>query len=165
MHFVVLAPGPSMSQSVADSVRGENVICVNNTFELAPWALALCAQDYRWWRAYPAARDFAGRKFTTNVIDGIERILDPAVVATGSSSGLLGLEVARSVFGATSIDLYGFDNHGTHYFGKHPDPLRHTHAARFQVFNQQFTQWARQFKDVRVVNRTPGSALTAFPFE
>lgn len=163
MHFVVLAPGPSMSQSVADSVLGDNVICVNNTFELAPWAVALCAQDYRWWRHYRDAENFAGRKFSTNQIEGVERIQNPAVVATGSSSGLLGIEVARSIFGATSIDLYGFDNHGTHYFGKHPDKLRHTHAARFAVFDQQFKEWARQFKDIRVVNRTPGSALTAFP--
>ena len=38
VEIVLLAPGPSMSQCLADSLRGGVVGAVSNCFQLAPWA-------------------------------------------------------------------------------------------------------------------------------
>lgn len=165
MRFAILASGPSMSRALADSLRDENCIAVNNVYELAPWAMALCAQDHEWWRKHPEAKQFAGRKFTTNRIDGVETVKSDYVTRQ-SSSGVLSLEVAR-ILGATEIHLHGFDNKGTHYFGAYKNGLNNTTRERFEVFQKQFAQIGAYLKKlgIKVVNKTPGSALRAFPFE
>lgn len=55
MLWILLAPGPSMSQALADSVRGHRVVAINNVYELAPWADCLAANDLSWWRKHPEA--------------------------------------------------------------------------------------------------------------
>jgi hypothetical protein len=157
-----------MSQAVADSVRDYPlVIAVGNVgLDLAPWANALVAQDRQWWREYPHARNFAGRKFSTRPIDGVEQITN-TLVSSQSNSGALAMIVAHSVFAATKIELHGFDMQGSHYFGAYQEPLRNTSATRFNEFQNQFAEIGGVLKKagVRVVNRTPGSALRCFPFE
>lgn len=168
MKVCILAPGPSMSQAVADSVRGELVIAVGNVgIDFAPWAQALVAQDRQWWRQYRQAHDFAGRKFSTNKIDGVEQIDSDDLISTRSSSGCLALIVAHRRFEADEIDLHGFDMRPGHYFGPYPEPLRNTSPTRFDEFQEQFAMVGQYLKKrgVRVVNRTPGSALKCFLLE
>ena len=157
-----------MSQAVADSVRDYPlVIAVGNVgLDLAPWAHALVAQDRQWWREYPHARNFAGRKFSTRPIDGVEQIVSD-LVTSQSNSGALALIVAHDKFAATHIELYGFDMQGSHYFGAYQEPLRNTSVTRFNEFQHQFAEVGAYLKKqgVRVVNRTPNSALRCFPFE
>lgn len=161
-----------MSQAVADRVREtcDAVIAVNTAYELAPWADALAANDISWWRKNPQAKEFAGRKYSGNVISGVERITSP-FIGPQSSSGVLGIvatEFIAALRGETleTIELHGFDNHGTHYFGPYTD-LRNTKPERFAVFEQQLAALGQSMKKrgVRIVNKTPGSALTCFPFE
>lgn len=161
MKFAVLATGPSMSQEVADSVRYLRVVAISDAYKLAPWAEAMVSQDIAWWSANPDAMKFAGRKFSRNNIGGVERIKTDAV-STSSNSGLFALEVAKRL-GATIIELHGFDMHGTHYFGPHPAHLRNTTKDRFEHFQVQFAQWGKQNPQLTVINKTPGSALRAFP--
>ncbi len=180
MKCAILAPGPSMSQAVAERVRDYSlVIAVGNVGvdtlseegklfpAIAPWAHALVAQDRGWWRKYPKAKEFSGRKFSTNKIDDVERIEPDVLVSPQSSSGCLSLIVAQRIFNATQIELHGFDMHGTHYFGPHFGTLRGPSLTRFEEFQNQFAAIGQSFKKlgVRVVNKTPGSALRAFPFE
>jgi hypothetical protein len=160
MKFVLLAPGPSMSAEVAARVRGEHVGVVGNCFELAPWAAFLAANDVAWWRAYPQAKQFAGRKFSCSAIPGLEQHIG----STNWNSGVLALDVAVAL-GATEIDLYGFDMHGTHYFGPYENGLSNTKPERRQVHMGQYERWARANPGVGVTNCTPGSALKCFPFE
>lgn len=171
MKVCILAPGPSMSQALADSLRSEICIVVNNCYQLAPWADSLAAQDHAWWRAHPDALQFAGRKFSANKIAGVEQIFSD-YVGRPSSSGVLALEVARrrllqgrNIETGDEVELHGFDNRGTHYFGPHPEPLRNTTAERFKVFEQQLSALGKQMQKagVRIVNKTPNSALTCFP--
>jgi hypothetical protein len=155
-----------MSQSIADSLRAERCIAINNAYQLAPWAAALCAQDHSWWREHPSAREFAGRKFSCNKIVGVEQVFSD-YVQRGSSSGVLGLEVARRMgceTGIKEIELHGFDNHGTHYFGLHPEPLRNTTQERFNFFAVQLAALGGEMKKAgfRIINRTPNSALRCF---
>lgn len=180
MKCAILAPGQSMSQAVADSVRDYPlVIAVSNVAvdtkdeagnvfpAIAPWAHALVAQDRQWWRQYRQAHEFGGRKFSTNAIDGVEQVRSDGFLSTQSSSGCVALMVADIVFHATDIELYGFDMRGSHYFGPHTGNLRNTSATRFEEFQNQFAAIGVHFKNrgIRVINRTPGSALRCFPFE
>lgn len=156
-----------MSRVLADSLRAETCIAVNNVYQDAPWAAALCAQDSAWWRVHRDAHAFAGRKFTTNRIDGTEQVRADGLLSSQSSSGALGVWVAANIFGADLIELHGFDNRGSHYHGDHQPPLRNPHPGRFREFEIQLDAIGQILKKrgIRVVNRTPGSALSCFPFE
>jgi hypothetical protein len=161
MEAILLAPGPSMSMALADSVRGGFAGVVSNSFELAPWADFLAAQDRSWWHTHPQAKEFAGRKFTGNRIKGIETVEGSA---TNWNSGVLALQSAVQL-GATRILLYGFDMHGTHFFGPYTNGLSNTKEIRRKVHLRQYEIWAKSHKGVEVINCTPGSALKCFPFE
>src|SRR5688572_4144961 len=121
MEFVLLAPGPSMSQSLADSFKGQHVGVVNNCYELAPWADFLAANDVKWWVKNPEAKMFHGKRYTANRVDKVERV-QGGMVSPNLNSGVLALECAKRA-GATTIYLYGFDMHGTHYFGSYTNGL------------------------------------------
>lgn len=159
--IILLAPGPSMSPALAESVRGHRVGVINNCYELAPWAEFLVANDAQWWRKHPAAHNFKGRKFSTNKINGVE-LYAKKPLHTGSNSGLLAVDVAKSL-GATRVFLLGFDMRGSHYFGQYVNGCANTPDARRAVHHVQFGNWAATNKDIEVINCTPGSALTAFP--
>lgn len=162
MQFVLLAPGPSMSQAVADSVRGQKVGVVTSAYPLAPWADFLAATDVQWWLKNPEARKFAGRKFSPNRIgDGVEKIRTKLVISC-CNSGVLALECAKRL-GATRILLLGFDMGLGHYFGQYTNGLSNTTAQRRVVHHAQFASWAKANRDIEVLNCTPGSALQAFP--
>lgn len=163
MRFVILATGESMSQELANSLKGERRICVNNAYELAADADALCANDRAWWAANPKAMLFAGRRFSTQSLGrGVEQIND-GVVSSASNSALLALHVAVKVFGATEVRLYGVDMHGSHYFGPYQG-LKNTLPHRFEVFKQQFAAYAARLRDVNVINCSSTSKLECFPF-
>jgi hypothetical protein len=165
---VLLAPGPSLSEAVVGAVsaavgRGavQVVGAITSAFPLAPWADFLAANDGAFWRKFGGAREFAGRKFSTNRIEGVEEVKATGVTSS-TSSGVLALEIARARFKATRILLLGFDHHGTHYFGPYIN-LANTPAQRRAVHAGQFDLWRRMHPEVEVINCTRGSALTCFP--
>lgn len=164
MRIAVLATGPSMSQAVADRAREEcdAVVAVNKAIELAPLADALAANDHAWWRVNAWAKDLPCRKFSANKIEGVERV-ESDLVTRQSSSGVLGIAVAH-ILGATDIELHGFENRGDHYFGRYPSPLNNTHPARYLVFADQLAAIGADMKraGIRIVNRTPNTALRCF---
>jgi len=100
-------------------------------------------------------------KFSANRIPGVEQV--PGVGCT-QNSGVLALEVAVRL-GAKSIELHGYDMRGTHYFGPYENGLTNTGEPRRARQLAQFAAWAACHPGVRVINRTPGSALTCFPVE
>lgn len=151
-----------MSQEIADRLRGENVIAVGNVFELAPWAQALAANDVSWWRNHPAAMKFAGRRFTTKTLSGVERYRGKTVRGD-SNSGTLGLDIAVEVFKATEVVLLGFDFQGTHFFGRYTNGCSNTTDASRLKHVRQMKAWRLVHAKARVFNCTPGSALKVFP--
>lgn len=181
MQAVVIATGASLTKDQLSSVQrwrqccgsgccgeaavgdGEQriVVAVSDAYKRAPFADALVSQDPAWWKQYPEAMDFPGRKFSCNEIAGVERVTNAGAISTGTNSGLLACFVAQTVFHAKRILLLGIDLHGSHYFGPHPTPLKNTTEARFKVFHRQFRQWSHD--GVEVVNCAPGSALDCFP--
>lgn len=158
--FVVLATGPSMSQELADYVRGKcKVVAVSDAYKLAPWADALVSNDRNWWDHNKPARQFAGPKFSSSALPGgIKGLPREGLFGSGLNSGLQGMRVAK-IMGATKILLLGFDMQGSHYFGPHPAPLKNTTAKRFTAHIAQFKKW----HGCPVVNCTPRSALKQFP--
>ena len=161
-RFAVLGTGESLSLADIEKVRHKfRVIAVSDAFRLAPWAEALVSQDMSWWRVNSDALQFEGRKFSVRPdLPGIE-LLEPGSIQSGTNSGLAAVELARRL-GATQIVLLGFDLHGTHFFGRHPETLKHTDAQQFARMNRQFLDWAK-VHPVPVVNCSPGSKLDAFP--
>lgn len=159
--LAVLATGPSMSQAVADEVRdaGCRAVAVSDAYRLAPWADALVSHDAGWWNVHQDALQFQGRKFCSVPRRGTETLPVSPEFGHGCNSGLQGMRVARDLYGATRILLLGFDMHGTHFFGKHQEPLRNTSATRRREMLAQFGQWRG---GCEVVNCTPGSALKQF---
>lgn len=161
--WAVLATGPSMSQSVANAVRGRCcVVAVSDAYKLAPWANVLVSADKAWWDHNPEALRFPGKKYGAmpefNAVPGVERFR----VSGGTNSGLLGLMVSVHL-GATKVLLCGFDMHspGEHFFGRHPKPLKSTTADRMAAFRRQFMTFKP--KGVEIINCTPGSELKVYP--
>lgn len=158
----VLATGPSMSAAVAAYVRDRcRTIAVCDAYRLAPWAEALVAVDRVWWRIHPEAQNFAGVKYTAGKLPGGSMKLEPSdEFPADSNSGYRAMGVARER-GAKLILLCGFDMRGTHFFGLHAPPLRNTTLKRFRAQLNQFERW---LGGCDVLNCTPGSALTKFPY-
>ncbi len=164
MDCAVLASGESMSQAVADSVRHLCRVAVNDAFRLALDADGLAAQDRGWWTANPDAMKFRGRKFSTNPPPGVQAIKAIPVLTTTCNSGILGVHVAIHIFKATRVLLYGMDCKGSHYFGQHKK-LKNTSPQRFEVFKKQWEAYSKTVTEgVEIINATPGSAITCFPF-
>jgi len=162
--FAVLATGPSLTQSAADSVRDLRRVVVNDAYRLAPDAEALVANDAAWWREHPEAKSFRGDKYCGADVPGLQRISKVQGIDTATNSGLCGLHIAI-LRGATRVLLFGLDLHdrnGLHFFGPH---LRNKNPtpSRFSIFLDQFAAYPVP-KNVEVLNCTPGSALIRFPF-
>jgi hypothetical protein len=176
----VLASGPSMSADVAECVRRAatyRVIAVNNTFRLAPWADMLYAADAGWWSFHKKeALAFDGHKVTCtdNPFPEVLKLregaregfdADPGTVCTGGNSGYQAIHVAAHC-GSTRILLCGFDMHGAHWHERHEPPLREHGEGLYAKWIARFATLAPPLaaRGIEVINCTPGSALTVWPF-
>ena len=171
----ILASGPSMSQSVADTVRGRcAVIAINDTYKLAPWADMLYACDRDWWKVNPHAMAFSGLKVSMQPVDGVLQVQNggrigfdsrPTHIKNGSNSGYQALHLAAHM-GASRVLLCGYDMRmvggKTHWFGEHEGILRK--ASPYIDWRGNFAVLAPELaaRGVQVVNCTPGSGLECF---
>lgn len=166
MTWAIIASGQSLNSNDVlyvkksmESGKINGVIAVSNVgLDIAPWADALVSHDCSWWNNNRQADNFKGRKFCRNHRYNIETFIPS--IKTGCNSGLMAMDVAVKIFGAKRLILLGFDMHGTHYFGKHPKPLRNTTDSRFETHIKQFDSW----NGCEVINCTPNSSLKKFPF-
>jgi hypothetical protein len=140
-------------------MRCERIGVVGNAFALVERADFLVAADRGWWAKHPEARTFGERRFCNSEVQCAE----PLGLQPDTNSGVLGLEAATRL-GATSIRLYGFDMHGSHFFGQYTNGLRNTTETRRLVMLRQFAEWAAANRSVEVINCTPGSAIKCFPY-
>lgn len=164
--YAIFAPGESLTQAQCDFVRGRcKTIVVSDAYRLAPWADALVSNDAAWWRARPDTAKFVGLKFSANPnVERVEQVKKyERVIGRGSNSGVLAMYVAR-ILGAKRILLVGFDMRGTHFFGKHEDPLHNTTDEQFNTFKSYFAELKKLLdkEDIEVLNCTPDSALKCF---
>lgn len=178
---IVAATGPSLTPEIAKECEGQWVIAVNDAYRLLPFARTLYAADTDWWVIHNGCPDFQGEKLTCltgkgpkprhGVIEkyGLSTIqgklgggfsMDPSYIHFGSNSTFQAVNVALHR-GAGLVILVGADMHGTHFFGKHPKPLRDT--RNYKTFIYRFTDASKINKDIRIINATPGSHLSCYP--
>lgn len=148
-----------------------------------PWADVLYGCDAKWWNKHKGCPDFQGEKWSSHddgtnkkwaeaekyglsLVAGDDKpgfSSDPAVIHYGSNSGFQALNLAL-LWGAKEIVLVGFDMRRVagkaHFFGEHPPALQT--GGAYERFVPQFER-AKVPEGVRILNATPGSALTCYP--
>lgn len=173
----VLASGESMNASIAEQLLGKvQVITINNTFQLAPWADLIYAADARWWdvhRKEVLKKD--GLKVSISETQYSEVLKlhnsgpvgfdpNPANLRTGSHSGYQAVHLAIHT-GASRILLCGYDMHGKHWHPEHKTPLRTTDKDRYPIWVTKYSELKKEMpKQVEIINCTLGSAIKCFPF-
>jgi hypothetical protein len=90
--------------------------------------------------------------------------IDPTKTGEPVDTGGSAINLAH-LFGATTIILLGFDMRTTGHW--HERTLREPEAKHYERFIPPIERMAARLRDlgVRVINCTPGSALTCFPFQ
>lgn len=177
MPVAILASGQSLTpeqvsviKNAKDSGLIRHVIAVSNVgIDLAPWADALVSHDRKWWSNNLSALEFKGLKFCRNAFRGVKVFIPNP--SNGCNSGYMSMQVAKDIYKANKIILLGFDMHGTHYFGPHPElkingkilpnSLTNTAPHRFEFHIKQFEGW----NGCEVINCTPNSSLKVFPLK
>lgn len=182
---IVAAPGPSLTEEVAQQCRGVPVIAVQDAYKRIPWADVLYGCDALWWEHHNGCADFAGEKWSSHDPDtndkteardryGVHLVEGrPGVgfsfddwIHYGSNSGFQAINLAIH-FGCTRILLCGFDMRSIdgrrHFFGGHPVELGRSDGD-YERFIPTFETAAKLLPPhVEVINVTPGSALRCFP--
>ncbi|HUG56620.1 MAG TPA: hypothetical protein VL002_00105 [Candidimonas sp.] len=105
-------------------------------------------------------RTFEGQRFSTNWIDGVQKV----VLNPQRNSGLAAIKLAMQ-FGAEKIVLLGYDCQHTggkkHWHGDHPKGLGN--AGSVQHWSMRFAGFARKVSGVEIVNASRKTALECFP--
>lgn len=183
-----LASGPSLTQEVVDKVKGRRTIVVNSSCMLAPWADVLFFTDSGWYEPRrEIVKNFAGRVTSMSrtakreLPDKVLRVKgegDPAfpprfpphgspVIAQGRTSGHTAISLAIAL-GAWDVVMLGYDmrivDGREHHHNEYSGPRDLEQYARELV--PAFAGWNKAARDigVRILNATPGSAVTEFPF-
>lgn len=186
---IIIAAGASVTPPQLNTARDAwaegrvRVIGVNNVFQYAPWVDALYACDPTWWHKHvKQVRDTNITTLYCQDRETCERYglwwtpgkhksgvsTNPAFIHYGLHSGFQALNVCVHL-GARRILLVGFDckaddRERPHFFGKYGDPV-------FDV-KPDYSRWVKHYltaqaglidAGVRVINCSPGSAITAFP--
>lgn len=177
----ILGGGPSLTVEQIAHVRGKaRVVCVNDSYLLAPWADWLHGSDYKWWLWHrdKGALAFPGIRTTVTVTlpKAWARLLkpsgntgfdpDPSCVRTGASGvyqaihALVHAGVARVLL--LGVDMQNAPDGRTHWHGGHPDGMttdfETVMAPKFETLKPALAE-----RGVEVLNCSPGSALQAFP--
>lgn len=182
-RWILIASGPSMNQIDMNMVRAAwpdwRVMVINNSWQLAPWADVMYAGDAQWWNKYGDDVRFANDKYTANLhtaqtrnIKFVERVkghglnLERGKVNAGGNSGFAAINLAYHL-GMRQAILLGYDMHrnaGAHWHGEHEGMLS-APESHIRVWVTEFNQMASDLRKarVRVINSTPGTALTCFP--
>lgn len=137
--IVVIGTGPSVTFDAIDYIRHSHcdVMVINETFMVVPWADYLYAADPTWWEQYADCVEstFHGERFCVDVPDktyqgidykkifvGVNREngtggleLDPDVINNGGNSGHAALNVCYHLR-YERIILLGLDGQGAYWF-------------------------------------------------
>ena len=178
---VILGGGPSLANIDFGLLRGERVIATNNAYKLGSWE-CLYFMDRDWWRQHREAIQSLSTLKVTILADcedvpwvrylrrGKGRGYDPKpdrLTAGGNAGyGATGLAIH---FGGTRILLAGFDMQtvGGHH-NWHFDHKRAMQEEIYDIYIRHFDTLRKELANVRpdveIINCTPGSAMTTFPF-
>lgn len=183
-----LASGPSMSQAIADKVKGHPTIVVNSTVMLAPWADVLFFTDYGWFKdrkdfvsKFPGLVVSLARRAKREMPDKVLRIkgrgqpgypprfprMGEEEIQQGRTSGHTAVALAIAM-GASRVALCGYDmqlvNGKEHHHDEYKGPRDLTLYEK--EFHTGFVGWnaATLSFGVQIVNCTHGSAVKEFTY-
>jgi hypothetical protein len=184
---IVIASGPSLTRAAVDEVCCSDVpwpiIAVNSTAMFRGLSAdVIYGGDLMWWKKHePAARRAqphasmwtcdrtAAERYGLSHMKGVQRPgLGKNLIHLNGNSGFQAINLAY-LFGARRILLLGFDmkpgpNGEKHHHPDHPLP-----CVQAQTFEQWIYASTKLAEDLRtggceVINCTPGSALTVWPY-
>jgi hypothetical protein len=184
-----LASGPSLTRAVADRLRdaGARAIVVNSSCALAPWADVLYFTDSGWyeprrelvanWTGAVVSMSRTAKRELPDKVNRVEGQGDPmgppsfargrSVIQQGRSSGHTAVSLAIAM-GAARVVLVGYDmrvvDGREHHHAEYSGARDLDQYAR--EFVPAFNGWraAAEAVGAEIVNATPGSAVTEFPF-
>lgn len=181
---VIVASGPSVSAiDLTRTIGSAKLLMINESWRLAPWADAMYAADYMWWKHRDGCPDFKGVKFSSDhqAVDEWPEIRhlrlwrevntiiteEPNVIGDGRNSGFQALNLAV-LLGSTDIVLVGYDmtlEYGLHWHGWHDRPLNNPQQHNILVWRKHLDAVAPVLKNkgIRVRNASHISRLEAFP--
>ena len=185
--LTILATGHSLTPQQVKYVKRSitDVMAINESFLMAPWADYLYAGDTHWWSHYGhmVADKFRGECLTISkeaslkapypeFVEGANRensagglCMERGRVYYGGNSGHVALNLAYHM-GYERIVLLGFDLHGGHWFkdGFRPDHLDRT--SPYEHFKNTLTDIIDDLEKagVLVYNCTPNSKLSCLPY-
>lgn len=175
ISVAVFATGESVSQGLLDSVSNSGAfdyfVCVSNSYVFEKKFDAIVSSDKNWWDVHfgkiekvQEKLNYIPRKFSANFtdFDDVEKVQG---VVSGINSGVLGCIIARKIYKAKFIGLFGVDLQGAHFFGSHKkDGLLDPSPDRFNVFKYQFDQEKKRcdYEKVDVINFSENSKLECF---
>ncbi len=185
----VLASGPSLTPAICDKIAGRKAIVVNASFRLAPWAPVWFFTDsgiydryrneVRAWPHHVITMSRMAKRELNHRIKRVHAENDTAAPITefppagspyiwaGRSSGHTAVALAIAL-GAVRIGLVGFDMRivagREHHHSEYSGIRDLAQYARDLV--PAFNGWrdAARRRGVEIINCTPGSAVTEFPF-
>lgn len=159
-----------MCQDDADRVwdwkNGDDrqVIAINTTFRLAPWADHVYACDDRWWKKYhdDVRRCCIGKLWTYYDATADAFDLNKADIPPGKTGGNSGNQAARLAItglGADRVILLGYDMKGGHWHGDHPQGWPNPNEGNFKHWIVHLGRLRREFPDVEFLNATRDTAI------
>ena len=182
--WAIIASGPSLTKEDVNAVRGLNVIVINTSHWLAPWANILYACDGHWWDwhhdnpEWKAKLDaFEGEKWTQDKAAAEKYGLNyieskpeaglsakPGLIHQGSNSGIQAINLAYHK-GARDIILLGYDMQGDdkkpHWHGHHPSRVVSSWSQWLSFYN--FVAADAKKLGIEITNCSRETALTCFP--
>lgn len=185
--IIVAAPGPSLTEQVAELCRGYPTIAIKQAALRIPHAAAMYACNAWMWDLWAGFPKFEGERWSLHhrldrkdwLVDQYRLRLvrgegmnlgrfseDPSIVHYGMCSGFVALGFAiHWLIKPSRIVMVGFDFRtvaGRQYWnGPHPKGRQ---GGQFQAYARCFEEAAKQLpKGVEILNCTPKSALKAFP--
>ena len=187
--IIVAAPGPSLTEEVAEQCRGHHVICIKWAALRIPWADVLYACNQWHWDEANGFPSFQGERWSCHhdridnkraaaewwgirLVRG-DRIVpprfstNPSVIYYGNCSGFQGLGFAVHWLRRPGrIVMVGYDFRGEgkekYFLGEHPKGP--SCGGKFVTYRPSFESAAKQLPEgIEIVNATPGSALKCFP--
>jgi hypothetical protein len=163
---VCVASGPSLTAEDCQKVKqaGLPTIAVNTSWERAPFADIVFAQDAAWWRHH-GERVPAHAERWTGCPPAVEEFPDLNLLVQRSranNSGALAIELAHQL-GAQRILLLGYDcsiDNGVHWHGQHEKTDNPDNTA-VRRWHGEFASVA-QVVDCEVLNCSRTTALECF---
>jgi hypothetical protein len=157
---VIVGSGPSAAHARVEQAKGKaRVICINESWRLAPWADVLYGCDGIWWRKSKGVPNFQGLKLCQdgNACHDFPALLKVRV--RHRVNEILTEKPGEIGWGGMRLDR------GVHWHGAHRAGLNNPREANMARWRASVNGAAQRLAElgITVINASLDSALTAYP--